>query len=146
MRDENVKVIDAAFETGFSSVDGYQRAFRREFGYNPKEYAQNPVPISLFTAYGVKFKSLWKEVKNMAEIQNVFIQVIDKLPHKAVVKRGVKADEYWAYCMEVGCDVWGILTSMKSLCGEPVCLWLPEKYRTPGTSKYVQGVRDTQRI
>ena len=24
--------------------------------------------------------------------------------------------------------------------GEPVCLWLPERYRKPGTSKYVQGV------
>ena len=29
---------------------------------------------------------------------------------------------------------------MKSLCGEPVCLWLPEKYVKPGTSTYVQGV------
>lgn len=29
---------------------------------------------------------------------------------------------------------------MDSLCGEPVCMWLPEKYRAPGTSVYVQGV------
>jgi len=29
---------------------------------------------------------------------------------------------------------------MKSLCGEPVCLWIPEKYREEGTSEYVQGV------
>ncbi len=29
---------------------------------------------------------------------------------------------------------------MKSLCCEPVCLWLPEKYRTVNTSEYVQGV------
>ena len=27
-----------------------------------------------------------------------------------------------------------------SLCGEPVCLWLPERFKTPGTSTYVQGV------
>ena len=27
---------------------------------------------------------------------------------------------------EVGCDVWVTLLSMDSLCGEPVCLWLPE--------------------
>lgn len=39
-----------------------------------------------------------------------------------------------------GCDVWGTLISMDSLCGEPVCLWLPEKYRKPDTSIYVQGV------
>ena len=36
--------------------------------------------------------------------------------------------------------MWGILTSMKSLCGEPVCLWLPQAYVAPGTSTYVQGV------
>ena len=76
----------------------------------------------------------------MDNIQNVFVQVVEKPARKVIIKRGIKADEYWGYCKEIGCDVWGILTSMKSLCGEPVCLWLPEKYRKPGTSKYVQGV------
>ena len=36
--------------------------------------------------------------------------------------------------------MWGILKSMKSLCGEPVCLWLPKKYIKANTSSYVQGV------
>ena len=76
----------------------------------------------------------------MESAANVFIQVTDKPEHKVIVKRGRKADDYWSYCQEVGCDVWGILTSMRSLCGEPVCLWLPEKYRAAGTSEYVQGV------
>ena len=31
-----------------------------------------------------------------------------------------------------------MLTSMST--GEPVCLWLPEAYKKPGTSTYVQGV------
>ena len=53
---------------------------------------------------------------------------------------GNRAADYFEYCEEVGCDVWGLLTSMDSLCGEPVCLWLPEEYKTPGTSTYVQGV------
>ena len=30
--------------------------------------------------------------------------------------------------------------SMNSICGEPVCLWLPEKYKKPNSSTYVQGV------
>lgn len=70
LRREDCRVLDIALECGFGSVDGYQRAFLREFG----------------------------------------------------------------------CDVWGLLTSMDSLCGEPVCLWLPEPYRPKGTSVYVQGV------
>ncbi|SDZ89703.1 hypothetical protein SAMN04515656_10145 [Eubacterium aggregans] len=40
----------------------------------------------------------------------------------------------------MGCEVWGTLLSMDALEGEPVCLWLPEGYKTPGTSTYVQGV------
>lgn len=29
---------------------------------------------------------------------------------------------------------------MKSLCGEPVCLWLPDSFRPENASFYVQGV------
>lgn len=76
----------------------------------------------------------------MENAKNIFIQVIEKPERNVIIKRGKKACEYLSYCQEVGCDVWGILTSMKSLCGEPVCLWLPEIYRNDGTSEYVQGV------
>lgn len=133
-------ITDAAFELGFGSVDGYIRAFSREFGTTPGEYAKNPVPIALFVSYGAKFRALRKDRADMSNIKNVFIQIIRKPAHKVIIKRGVKATEYFAYCEEVGCDVWGTLLSMDSLCGEPVCLWLPERLRTPGTSEYVQGV------
>ena len=144
LRDEACRIIDVAYDMGFDSVDGYQRAFFREFACNPKEYALNPVPLSLFTPYGVKFRERWKGINNMENIKNVFIQVIEKPSRKVIIKRGKNATEYWTYCQEVGCDVWGILTSMKSLSGEPVCLWLPEQYRKPGTSEYVQGVEVTE--
>lgn len=140
LRDETCKIIDVAFDLGFGSADGYTRAFFREFGCTPREYASAPVPLSLFIPYGVKFRELRKEKKEMEHVKSVFIQVVEKPTRKAIIKRGVAADDYFAYCEEVGCDVWGVLTSMHSLCGEPVCLWLPEKYRTPGTSRYVQGV------
>lgn len=140
LRDEKIRVIDAACDLGFESVDGYQRAFLREFGCNPKEYALRPMPLPLFTVYGVKFRELWKKERNeMADEKNVFIQTVEKPMRKVLLKRGVRATEYWSYCQEVGCDVWGVLTSMKSLCGEPVCLWLPAEYRA-GKSAYVQGV------
>ena len=140
LKNENVRITDAAFEMGFGSVDGYTRAFRREFGCNPMEYARNPMPITLFIPYGVKFKFMRKEAEKMENVQNIFIQVIRKPARKAIIKRGVRAEHYFDYCAEVGCDVWGLLTSMDSLCGEPVCLWLPEAYRKPNTSVYVQGV------
>lgn len=141
LRDSDVRIIDVAFDMGFASVDGYQRAFAREFGCNPKEYALSPCPLSLFVPYGVKFARLFKKEDNkVKETNSIFIQRIEKPARKVLIKRGVAAEEYMAYCGEVGCDIWGVLTSMRSLCGEPVCLWLPERLIKPGTSRYVQGV------
>jgi len=140
LKAEHTKIIDVAFDLGFASVNGYTRAFRKEFGINPGEYAKSPVPVKLFVAYGVKFKELRKEFPIVTEPQNVFIQVIHKPRRKVIIKRGKNADNYFDYCGEVGCDVWGTLLSMDSLCGEPVCLWLPEQYKLHGTSTYVQGI------
>lgn len=140
LRTENVKVIDVAADLGYSSVDGFQRAFYREFGCNPKEYARTKVPLPLFVPYGVKFRELRKEVLDMENMQSVFVQLVREPRRKVILKRGIQAKDYFDYCAEVSCDVWGILMSMDSLCGEPVCLWLPEKYREPDTSVYVQGV------
>lgn len=140
LRKKNLRIIDLAFELGFRSADGYTRAFFREFGCTPKDYAKNPVPIALFIPYGIKFRELRKDRTTMKEVKSVFIQIIRKPQRKVIIKRGINADDYFNYCDEVGCDVWGMLLSMDSLCGEPVCMWLPERYRAPGTSVYVQGV------
>lgn len=123
---------------GFGSVDGYQRAFRREFGCNPKEYSTSPIPIWLFTPSLITESE--RNVSDMSEIRNVFIQVIEKPARKVIIKRGIKATEYFSYCEEVGCDVWGLLRSIKSISGEPVCLWLPKELRKPVSNEYVQGV------
>lgn len=134
------RMIDIAMDLGFGSVDGFTRAFQREFGLNPSAYKLQPVPITLFVPYDVKFREPRKENGNMEPVRNVFIQVIQKPARKVIVKRGTHAEEYWTYCQEVGCDVWGTLLSMDSLAGEPVCLWLPQPYILPNTSRYVQGV------
>ena len=138
LRDENCQILDIAMEMGFGSVDGYQRAFRREFGCNPREYSNSPVPIWLFTPYLLENKE--RKATIMKETRNIFIQVIEKPARKVIIKRGIKATEYWTYCQEVGCDVWGLLSSIKSISGEPVCLWLPEHLRNPIENVYVQGV------
>ena len=139
LRDEKLKIIDVALDSGFESVDGYQRAFYKEFGCNPYEYSICPTPIYLFKPYGIKY-AIRKESKDMSEVKSVFVQVIEKPERKVIIKRGKEATEYFKYSEEVGCDVWGLLCSMKSICGEPVCLWLPSQHILPGTSEYVQGV------
>jgi AraC-like DNA-binding protein len=144
LRDEHVTILEVALDMGFGSVDGYQRAFRKEFGCNPKEYSTSPVPVWLFTPSLIEIKQAKEgkvnEMSESKEIRNVFIQLIEKPARKVIIKRGVKANEYFSYCEEVGCDVWGLLTSIRSISGEPVCMWLPKKMRKPVTNEYVQGV------
>ena len=135
-----VKVIDAAYGAGFSNVDTFTRAFYREFGLNPGDYRKQPAPVPFFIPYGAKYRELRKEPIDVSNIQPIFIQLVRKPERLCVIKRGRCAEDYFTYCAEVSCDVWGILTSMKSLCGEPVALWLPPRYRKPDTSTYVQGV------
>ena len=135
-----IKVIDAAYNAGFTNVDTFTRAFYREFGLNPSEYMKNPVPVPFFVPYGAKYRELRKENIDVSNIQPIFIQVVRKPERLCIIKRGKQAEDYFPYCEEVSCDVCGILMSMKSLCGEPVSMWLPEKYKKPDTSSYVQGV------
>ena len=140
LRDGKNRVIDVAFDLGFSNVDTFTRAFFRAFGLNPSDYAKNPVPIPLFIPYGAKYRALRKEPMDMSHLQTIFIQVVRKPERLCIIKRGVRAEDYFPYCEEVSCDVWGMLMSMRSLCGEPVCMWLPPQYKEPNTSTYVQGV------
>ena len=131
-------VTDEAFESGYESVEGFIRAFRNEFGTSAGEYKRSPSPICYFIPYRMKYRDReLKEVKKMAETRNIYVTRITKPKRKVMIKRGVKGDNYWDYSMEVGCDVWGIL---KSIASEPVCMWLTDKYRTKGSSVYVQGV------
>ena len=140
LRSGEVKVIDAAYNAGFTNVDTFTRAFYREFGLNPSDYRTHPVPVPFFIPYGAKYRELRKENINMSGIQPIFIQAVRKPERLCIVRRGTHAEDYFSYCEEVSCEVWGILMSMRSLCGEPVSMWLPEKYKKPNTSTYVQGV------
>lgn len=140
LRDEKKNISDIAFDMGFGSIDGYTRAFAREFGCNPKQYSLNPIPIALYNPYGIKYKFIARRTEIMQNTKNIYIQIIDKPKRKVIIKRGISATEYMEYCNEVGCDVWGLLMSIKSISGEPICLWLPQKFVLPNTSQYVQGV------
>ena len=140
LRSGEIRVIDAAYNAGFSNVDTFTRAFCREFGMNPSDYMRQPVPVTFFIPYGVKYRELRKEKVDMSNIQPIFIHTVRRPERLCIIKRADRAENYFAYCEEVSCDVWGILMSMISICGEPVSMWLPPKYKKPNTSTYVQGV------
>lgn len=145
LRDEKVKVIDVALDFMFDSHEGFSRAFSKEFGLSPKKYSKEAPPVQLFLPHAVRdyYKFLERSAGNMEKTTNtrtVFVQVMERPARKLIVKRGIKAEDYFEYCEEVGCDVWGVLSSVKDALNEPMGLWLPENLIEEGTSKYVQGV------
>ena len=79
-------------------------------------------------------------MENTPKTQTIFVQVIERPARKLVLRRATQAEDYYAFCGEVGCDDWPILCSIKEALYEPVGLWLPDHLIKPGTSKYVQGV------
>ena len=145
LRDSRAKVIDVAFDFVFDSHEGFTRAFTKQFGIPPKKYSEDPKPIKLFMPSRIRdyYLTLQKGEIGMSEkkeTKTVFVQVVERPVRKLILKRGIKADNYFDYCEEVGCDVWGILVSIREAMYEPAGMWLPDKLMKPGTSKYVQGV------
>lgn len=144
--ENKVKIIDVALDFVFDSHEGFTRAFTKEFGLAPKSYSKNPEPIPLFMTFPANQHHLdpqKRSVKIMTEKKQahaIFVQVIERPKRKAIIKRGIKATHYFEYCEEVGCDVWGVLTSVKEALYEPAGFWLPDHWIPQNTSKYVQGV------
>ncbi len=145
LRDEDVKVVDVAFDFVFDSHEGFTRAFSKQFGVTPQHFSQARPPVKLFLPNSVRetYLALLKGEKIMSETQKsstIFVQVVDRPARKLILKRGVKAADYYAYCEEVGCEVWDVLTGIQKALYEPVGMWLPPNLQKPGTSVYAQGV------
>ena len=144
LRDSKAKVIDVAFDFVFDSHEGFTKAFSKEFGLPPKRYAIAAPPIQLFIPYPANdyCHTKSKEVKVMQEkskLTPIFVQIIERPERKVLLRRGIKAEGHFEYCDEVGCDIWGMLSSVKEALYEPIGMWLPVSMRNGG-SEYVQGV------
>ena len=145
LRDEKVKIIDVALDFVFDSHEGFTRAFSKEFGITPYKYSKQTPPIYLFIPRSIRERYLYflkgvNQVEKKHATNAVFVQVIERPERKLILKRGKDAADYFEYCEEVGCDIWGLLCSVKEALYEPIGMWLPDTLRTPGTSTYAQGV------
>ena len=145
LRDSDIRIIDVAMEFVFDSHEGFTRAFSKEFGILPSKYSQNTPPIRLFMPHKVfdAYRAIQKGGARMSKeskTKSIFVQVVERPARKVLLKRGIKAKEYFAYCEEAGCDVWAVLSSVKEALYEPIGMWLPEHLIKEGTSQYVQGV------
>jgi AraC-like DNA-binding protein len=137
-------ILEISLETTFDSHEGFTRAFKKRFGITPEAYRRDLPAIPLFfprsaRAYYLHYLKGANPVMEPNK-NTIFVQVVEKPVRKLILKRGVTATHYFEYCEEVGCDVWGILSSISEAIHEPLGMWLPERLRPRGTSEYAQGV------
>ena len=122
---EEISLSDLAGVSLFSPWYSY-RLFREALGLTPTEYIRK---------YRLTQAAKQLRSGNVKVIDAAFDAGFVRKPEcLCIIKRGKQAEDYFAYCEEVSSDVWGMLMSMQSLCGEPVSMWLPEKYKQPNTS------------
>lgn len=139
------KIVDVAFDFVFDSHEGFTRAFARQFGMSPLHFRKTGSTVKLFMPPQLRdwYKRRQRGEQVMSENKTpntVFVQVLDRPARKMIVKRGTKANHYFEYCEEVGCDVWEQLAAIPNALQEPLGMWLPDCLRPPGTSEYIQGV------
>lgn len=137
------KVMDVALDTLYQSHEGFSRAFFKMFDVSFREYKRRMYMDPLFVAKTMNDvrKQIYKGGMLMNETPiPVFVQVISKPERKLICKKGIKAEDYFAYCEEVGCEVWDILMEIEGTLSEPMGIWLPDNMIKPQTSKYIQGV------
>jgi hypothetical protein len=85
---------------------------------SPQQYRKNPKPIRLFFHSNVFDRHRimqrgFREISELNPVKIVLTQAVERTARKIIVKWGVNATHYYEYCQEVGCDVWGILTSIR---------------------------------
>ncbi|MFA5056200.1 MAG: AraC family transcriptional regulator [Dehalococcoidia bacterium] len=145
LRDEDIKIVDVAFDFVFESHEGFTRAFSRHFGMSPRRFSKDKPPVEPFMPEDMRdyYLSLQRGGKIMAtksKPNTVFVQVVDRPARKLILKRGKAAKDYFAYCEELGCDIYQELKDVKEALYEPIGMWLPKNLRKPGTSEYAMGV------
>ncbi|MCL2565122.1 MAG: AraC family transcriptional regulator [Defluviitaleaceae bacterium] len=162
LRDGKQRIVDVALDFVFDSHEGFTKAFATGFGILPKKYASYPEPYGWLiprrylnrskskmagrSAGAELFVHASGEVMYMEETAVIFTQIIERPARKLILKRSVKAEDYFTYCEEVGSGnnnnsaPWDILCDIKEALYEPVGLWLPENMHRQGTGIYAHGV------
>ncbi|MDA3852286.1 MAG: AraC family transcriptional regulator [Spirochaetaceae bacterium] len=143
LRESEEKILNVALSAGFNSHEGFTRAFSSHFGISPKRFRKEKPEIAQFSPYRVRLIRGVNEEKEMSELV-IFTQVIEKPARKLLLARGKKATEYFEYCEELDCDIWGRLLKVENALDEPMGMWMPHNMRPPGTSLYTQGVEVSQ--
>jgi hypothetical protein len=137
LRDSGACIVDAAFDSGFLSHDGFTRAFHRRFGMTPLRYKLETPPAAFFIHHPIEAYFILKEGTTAMQKENVSrtvtVTTVERPARKLIFLRVPTAADYFTACEEVGCDWEGYYNSIAEKFDTAAGGRLPDALIKPGT-------------
>lgn len=137
-------VLDVALNSHFRSHEGFTRSFTRRFHVTPSEYRDKQIPIPMFIQYPIKhYYTLLKskeEINMSNDLSLCMITAKERPKRKFIYLPALKAEDYFSYCEEMGCEWEGLLNSIPEKFDTAALAELPEFLVTGGISKMAAGI------
>ena len=141
LRDSDERVLDIALESGFDSHDGFTRAFNRQFAITPQKYRDTAPPVGYFTYYPIQHYYLYMNKGEEKKVSaTVTVTLAERMERKMIILRSKRAQDYFSYCEEVGCDWEGVLNSVAERFDNAAIITLPQHLIAAGTSTVAAGI------
>lgn len=142
--DSASSVLDVALQSHFESHEGFSRAFRRQFHVMPAAYRKSPCPIPLFVQYPIShYFALIKhqeDTKMNEELNFCMVTIKERPKRKLIFLPSRKAEDYFSYCKEVGCEWEGMLNSIPEKYDVAALIELPDFLVRTEFSRIAAGV------
>lgn len=144
---KNNSVLNTAVDSGYDTCEGYTKAFKKQFGVTPNDYKKFKPMIPLFVNYPVNHQfdyyrkgenKMNTDNKNSIIVCNTYI--VSRPARKLILFRSQKAEDYWSFCQEKGCEWFGYLNSNEEKFDTPAILTLPESLVEKNTGKIAAGI------
>lgn len=137
-------VLDIALNSRFQSHEGFTRAFESRFRITPAEYRKRPIAIPLFIPYPVSHYQALVNHKEEITMTNVMsmctVTPVERPKRKLIFQRSKKAEDYFSYCQEMGCEWEGLLNSIPEKVDTAALIELPKFLIKEGYSSVAAGV------
>lgn len=145
--ESDASVLDVALNSHFQTHEGFTRSFYRKFHVTPSQYRKTRIPVPLFTQYPIgQYYALLDYVENKEErkmnqeMHLCMVTAKERPVRKLIYLPSKKAEDYFSYCEEMGCDWEGLLNSIPEKYESAALIELPASLVPEGYSKTAVGV------
>lgn len=121
LRDKNIRIIDCAFNYGFSSQEAFTKSFKQAFDITPGEYQRTKKAIPLILRKDVLFPDHLKKEGDVIMVKDseIKVQLVEVKEHKFIYLEKDNVDNYisfWEALEKEGYDcnlLHGVLASIE---------------------------------